>query len=205
MKNATTRALHAYWDRLRAGRAAPERGDLDPGAIRTLLGDVFLLEMDGQARHTVRLAGTRICTLLGHEWKGRPFDGPFPDGDRREIHKLLDGVCAAAAPVVAGVTGETADGRQIDLELLMLPLRHRGRTHARLRHQSLGPIAPRPPSPSLPPATHNIQGSSAAAVWAPAFAGAQGSAGVDLRPGEPVPACSDIADLRPREGGDPKA
>ena len=132
MKNATTRALHAYWDRLRAGRAAPERGDLDPGAIRTLLGDVFLLEMDGQARHTVRLAGTRICTLLGHEWKGRAFDGPFPDGDRREIHKLLDGVCAAAAPVVAGVTGETAAGRQIDLELLMLPLRHRGRTHARL-------------------------------------------------------------------------
>ena len=132
MKNATTRALHAYWDSLRAGRAAPERGDLDPGAIRTLLGDVFLLEMDGQARHTVRLAGTRICTLLGHEWKGRAFDGPFPDGDRREIHKLLDGVCTAAAPVVAGVTGETADGRQIDLELLILPLRHRGRTHARL-------------------------------------------------------------------------
>lgn len=132
MKNATTRTLHAYWDRLRAGRAAPERSDLDPGAIRTLLGDVFLLEMAGQARHTVRLAGTRICTLLGHEWKGRVFDEPFPDGDRREIQLLLDGVCAAATPVVAGVVGETADGRRLDLEMLILPLRHRGRTHARL-------------------------------------------------------------------------
>lgn len=132
MKNATTRALYAYWDRLRAGRAAPDRSDLDPGAIRTLLGDVFLLEMDGQARTSVRLAGTRICTLLGHEWKGHPFDGPFPAGDRREIQSLLDGVCAAAIPVVAGVVGETPDGRQLDLEMLILPLRHRGKTHARL-------------------------------------------------------------------------
>jgi hypothetical protein len=132
MKNATTRALHAYWDRLRAGRAAPERGDVDPGAIRTLLGDVFLLEMDGQARTSVRLAGTRICTLLGQEWKGRPFDGAFPAGDRREIQILIDGVCAAAVPVVAGVVGETPDGRQLDLEMLVLPLRHRGKTHARL-------------------------------------------------------------------------
>lgn len=132
MKNATTRALYAYWDRLRAGRAAPERGDLEPGAIRTLLGDVFLLEMSGQARHSVRLAGTRICTLLGQEWKGHAFDGPFPAGDRREIQNLLDGVCATATPIVAGITGETADGRQIDLELLVLPLRHRGKTHARM-------------------------------------------------------------------------
>lgn len=132
MKNATTRALYEYWDRLRAGRAAPERSDLDPGAIRTLLGDVFLLEMAGQERHSVRLAGTRICTLLGREWKGHPFAEPFARFEHGELRNLLDGVCSAAAPVVAGAVGETEDGRQIDLELLILPLRHRGRTHARL-------------------------------------------------------------------------
>jgi hypothetical protein len=132
MKNATTRALYEYWDRLRAGRAAPERSDLDPGAIRALLGDVFLLEMSAPARNTVRLAGTRICTLLGREWKGRPFSEPFAHFEHSEIHGLLDGVCTTATPVVAGAVGETGDGRQIDLELLILPLRHRGRTHARL-------------------------------------------------------------------------
>ncbi len=45
MKHAASRALHAYWDRLRGTRAAPDRADLDPGAIRSLLGDVYLLEL----------------------------------------------------------------------------------------------------------------------------------------------------------------
>ncbi|HEY7459737.1 MAG TPA: PAS domain-containing protein [Xanthobacteraceae bacterium] len=132
MKHAPTKALYAYWDQLRAGRSAPDRSDLDPGAIRTLLGDVFLLELGGKDRHIVRLAGTRICTLLGRELKGRPFAEGFAAEDWPELFALLDGVAGAAVPVVAGVVGETEDGRTIDLELLVLPLRHRGRTHSRL-------------------------------------------------------------------------
>lgn len=132
MKLPATRALYAYWDRLRGGRAAPERSELDPGAIRTLLGDVFLLEFAGANRYLVRLAGTRICTLLGHEWKSRPFAEPFAAEDRPELQALLDGVSNAAVPAVAGITAETQDGRHLDLEMLVLPLRHRGRTNARL-------------------------------------------------------------------------
>ena len=132
MKHAVTRALYAYWDRLRAGRAAPERSDLDPGSIRTLLGDVFLLEFGAMDRHLVRLAGTRICALLGREWKSRPFAEPFAPEDWPELRGLLNGVADAAVPAVAGITGETRDGRRLDLELLVLPLRHRGRTNTRL-------------------------------------------------------------------------
>jgi hypothetical protein len=40
--------------------------------------------------------------------------------------------------VIAGVIGETADRRMLGLELLLLPLRHYGRTDARL----LGSLAP---------------------------------------------------------------
>jgi hypothetical protein len=132
MKHSATRALYAYWDRLRAGRAAPERSDLDPGAIRTLLGDVFLLEIGGKDHHVVRLAGTRICTLLGRELKGRPFAEPFAAADWQDLSALLDGVSEATTPAVAAIAGETRDGRTIDLEMLLLPLRHRGRTQARL-------------------------------------------------------------------------
>lgn len=132
MKHPETRALHAYWDQLRAGRAAPERSDLDPGAIRTLLGDVFLLELGGQDRHVVRLAGTRICALLGRELKGRPFAEPFAAADRQDLHALLDGVAQTSTPAVAGIVGETEDGRALNLEMLVLPLRHRGRPQARL-------------------------------------------------------------------------
>ncbi|MEX0590030.1 MAG: PAS domain-containing protein [Xanthobacteraceae bacterium] len=132
MKHAATRELYAYWDRLRAGRSAPDRSDLEPGAIRTLLGDVFLLELGGMDRHLVRLAGTRICTLLGRELKGRPFAELFAPEEWHDLYSLFGGVAETAVPVVAGVVGETADGRTLDLELLVLPLKHRGRTHARL-------------------------------------------------------------------------
>lgn len=132
MKNSATKALHAYWDRLRGARSAPDRTDLDPGAIRDLLGDVFLLELGCMDRHVVRLAGTRICTLLGRELKDRPFAETFAAEEWHDLFALLDGVARTAVPVVAGVVGETADGRTLDLELLVLPLRHRGRTHTRL-------------------------------------------------------------------------
>src|SRR5690606_23747815 len=56
----------------------------------------------------------------------------FAPDDRIELSTLLDGVCASAVPAGAGIAGETRDGRRLDLELLVLPLRHRGRTHARL-------------------------------------------------------------------------
>lgn len=132
MKQAASRALHAYWDKLRAGRAAPERCEVEPGAIRSLLGDVFLLEGVPGARHQVRLAGTRICSLLGREWKGRPFVEPFAAEECADIQALVEGVSAASQPATAGVAGETRDGRRLSLELLLLPLRHRGRPHTRL-------------------------------------------------------------------------
>jgi hypothetical protein len=132
MKHSATRELYAYWDHLRAGRAAPERSDLDPGAIRVLLGDVFLLEIGGKDRHVVRLAGTRICTLLGRELKERPFAEPFAATDWHDLYGLLDGVSETSTPAVASIMGETHDGRSIDLEMLLLPLRHRGRTQVRL-------------------------------------------------------------------------
>jgi hypothetical protein len=69
---------------------------------------------------------------LGRELKGRPFAETFAAEEWHDLYALLDGVAETAVPVVAGVVGETADGRTLDLELLVLPLRHRGRTHARL-------------------------------------------------------------------------
>ena len=41
MKLAVTMELHAYWNRLRGARSAPERNDVDPSAIRGVLTDQF--------------------------------------------------------------------------------------------------------------------------------------------------------------------
>lgn len=132
MKNPATRALYAYWDRLRAGRPAPDRSEIDPGAIRTLLGDVFLLDLAGHDRQLVRLAGTRICTLLGRELRDRPFAEVFAAEDWPSLFGLLETVAQTASPAVVDIRGETGDGRTLDLEMLVLPVRHRGRTTARV-------------------------------------------------------------------------
>lgn len=138
MRHPSARALHAYWDRLRAGRAAPERAELDPGQIGRLLGDVFLLENSENPRYAVRLAGTRLCALIGHEMRGRSFGAFFAADDRPTLFGLLEGVADGQIPAVSGLVGETDDDRSLDLEMILLPLRHRGKTHARM----LGAIVP---------------------------------------------------------------
>ena len=138
MKHPSVRALHAYWERLRNGRASPERSEIDPAQIGRLLGDILLLENGENPRHAVRLAGTRLCALIGHEMRGRGFGAFFAAEDRAALFGLLEGVADGQVPAVASLTGETDDGRVVDLEMLLLPLRHRGRTHARM----LGSIVP---------------------------------------------------------------
>ena len=138
MKHPSARALLAYWDRLRKGRAAPERAEIDPAEIGRLLGDVFLLENSENPRHAVRLAGTRLCALIGHELRGRGFGALFAAEDRATLFGLMEAVADGQIPAVASLLGETDGGRSVDLEMLLLPLRHRGRTHARM----LGSIVP---------------------------------------------------------------
>ncbi|TXM87718.1 PAS domain-containing protein, partial [Methylobacterium sp. WL122] len=68
MKHPTSRMLYSYWDRLRGQRCAPERSEIEPGAIRHLLADSLILELDMPHRTaTLRLAGTRVCALFGRE------------------------------------------------------------------------------------------------------------------------------------------
>jgi hypothetical protein len=54
-------ALFQYWDRLRAGRLAPKRTEIEPADIKTLLADTFILEKDARGEAVFRLAGTRLC------------------------------------------------------------------------------------------------------------------------------------------------
>jgi hypothetical protein len=138
MKHATTRILFGYWDTLRGERAAPDRGEIEPGAIRHVLADTFILECDAMRSTSFRLAGTRLCALLGGELKGRDLASLWPNEAKPEIGRLISTVLDDSAGIVGGVTGSTQRGASIDLELLLLPLRHRGKTHARL----LGALSP---------------------------------------------------------------
>ena len=73
MKHAASRELYAYWEERRGRSAAPERAEIEPGAIRGALSDAFILSLDAARGHPVRLAGTRVCALFDRELRGDPF------------------------------------------------------------------------------------------------------------------------------------
>jgi hypothetical protein len=138
MKTAPIRKMFAYWNERRGSRLAPERGDIEPGAIRETLGDSFIITYDPADDHPFRLAGTRVCALFGRELKGAPFVHLWDMASRGRVRGLAATVADEANPVVAGLAARTADGSDADLELLLLPLYHRGKMRVRL----LGVLAP---------------------------------------------------------------
>ena len=138
MKLAASQELHAYWSGLRGARSAPERAEIDPAAIRGVLADTFILELDESRGYPIRIAGTRTNLLFDRELKGAAFVDLWRKPDQLEIAAVLACVADEAVAVVAGASCRREGGEPMDLELLLLPLRHRGATHAR----ALGAISP---------------------------------------------------------------
>jgi hypothetical protein len=141
MKHAASRELYAYWEERRGERPAPERADIEPGAIRQALSDTFILELDAGNGHSFRLAGTRVCALFGRELKGESFIDLWALGSRGPITDLLAISTDESVGTVAGVTSHNAMGETLDLELLLLPL---GMRRPRLA-RTIGVLAPLKP------------------------------------------------------------
>jgi hypothetical protein len=122
MKHAASRELYAYWQELRGRRPAPERAEIEPGAIRQILSEAFILALDGRAGYPFRLAGTRVCALFGRELKGDSFVGLWAEEHRRTMVDLLGVLKDEWVGTVAGVTAYNSNGETLELELLLLPL-----------------------------------------------------------------------------------
>lgn len=138
MKHPSVRELYDYWNAQRGLRAAPERSDIEPGAIRRALADTFVLAYDRQTGHSFRIAGTRLCAAFARELRGAAFIDLWDQESRHRMHDLLAVVTHECVGVVAGARGRNAEGACLNLELVVLPLRHRTPTDARL----LGALAP---------------------------------------------------------------
>ena len=125
MKHPSSRAFFAYWDAKRGDARAPERSEIEPGAVRELLGDIFVLSYDNEAGFPFRVAGTRLSALLGRDVKDTSFSALFTPDSRREIENIVSYVAEEMLPAIAGITATAEDGRTAHLELLLLPFNHR--------------------------------------------------------------------------------
>jgi hypothetical protein len=122
MRHQTTETVFHYFNGLRAGRSAPLRKEIDPSALTTVLPDLFILEKARDGIVRFRLAGTRVCTVLGREMRESPFHDVWDPSSRHRMRLAADTVLANRNAIEVAVTGVADDGTVLALEMLMLPL-----------------------------------------------------------------------------------
>ena len=128
MKHPSSREFFAYWDGKRARARAPDRSEIEPHAVRNLLGDIFVLSCEAEAGFPFRVAGTRVCALFGTDVKDKSFSTLFAPASRREIEDIISAVAEDMLPAIAGLTATSQDAAQTHLELLLLPFAARAHT-----------------------------------------------------------------------------
>ena len=123
MRHENSHILFSYWDRIRAGRKAPHREEIEPSDIRHLLGDTFILDVSGSLRTiSYRLAGTRLCAAYGKELKGVGFMVPWDEMECFEVSRMLARVYRDFQPQVLCSVGKTESGKFAEFETVFLPL-----------------------------------------------------------------------------------
>lgn len=123
MKQPTTRMVYDYWNDLRGQRTAPTRFEIEPTQLAPVLSETFILEQTEDGAFPFRLAGTRICELVGRELRGEDFTALVAE-DRRVLVKAMDAVTRSGAALVAEIDAASADGRVASFEAIVLPLLH---------------------------------------------------------------------------------
>lgn len=122
MRHRTTEAVFSYFNTLRADRAAPLRTEIDPNALKTELPHLFIMEKGRDGNVAFRLAGTRVCVILGQELRGRAFTDIWEAEVRHKMRLAADAVIANRSALEVAATATDEDGRTMALELLLLPL-----------------------------------------------------------------------------------
>lgn len=122
MKQEGSIALFQYWNRLRNGRPAPKRTEIEPADIKSLLADTFILEKDTRGDPIFRLAGTRLCATYGRELKGYSFPLIWSRRDQRMVARLAHGAFHDKSVVVVTYEGVSHSGRTNPFEMILLPL-----------------------------------------------------------------------------------
>src|SRR5690606_39909384 len=89
MRHEGTVALFQYWNRLRDGRPAPRRTEIEPVDIKSLLADTYIIETDARGEAVFRLAGTRLCATFGRELKSFAFTSLWAPKDQRVVARLM--------------------------------------------------------------------------------------------------------------------
>ena len=115
-------SLRSYWDRLRAGRVAPYRAEIDPRQFEPALENMFIIEKLAPDNMRIRLAGMKICEMMGMEVRGMQPAYLIDEADRARFDRLLNVVMNEPAVVELKLAAQNRAGL-FRATMLLMPLR----------------------------------------------------------------------------------
>ena len=132
MEHPVSMNLYQYWKCDQGGTRRPDRNAIDPGAIRGILADTFVLDFENHDGFPFRIAGSRANALFLTELRGLSFLELWRETDRQEIRSILYRVAGEAQPFCLGAEAQPPGLDRLDIEATLLPLRHHGSTYLRV-------------------------------------------------------------------------
>jgi hypothetical protein len=127
--HATVRALFAYWDARRGGRAMPARADIDPADMKKLLPHLILIDVVAdERRYVYRLVGTREVEMRGADPTGKAVRDAFYAESAEETMIYLNRCVQTAKPVLYRGTYRPSSTRTQQEDTIFLPLSKDGET-----------------------------------------------------------------------------
>lgn len=116
--------VHSRWVDCCAADSLPNRQDFRPEAIVSVLPQVFLIDVEGEAsrRYRYRLIGTRIAEWSGGDATGRALDDPSCGPNRWAFISLVDRTVEARCPTMTLARPTLFGGSAFLFDRLMVPL-----------------------------------------------------------------------------------
>lgn len=123
MRDHILNLLFDHWDSLRAGRLAPFRAEIDPRAFSPALEHMFILESLGADDIRIRLAGLRLCEMMGMEVRGKPAVSMMRADSRAQLARIMRQVMSKPAIAELSLHAHDFNAGELDAQMILLPLR----------------------------------------------------------------------------------
>lgn len=124
LSNPVLAKFYGYWCSLVRGDALPQRRDVDPREIPTLLPFLFMIDVSGappDLTFTYRLAGTEIVRRYDQEFTGKTPEEAFP-GRSDKLVAAYTKVVETGAPTYDVYEAPVPGREHITVKRLICPL-----------------------------------------------------------------------------------
>jgi hypothetical protein len=132
-RSPMVRMLHAWWLAHRGASGIPDRRDLDPAALRPLLPNLFIADIEPKPfRVRYRLVGTKAVRTIGFDITGRYLDellSVTPEVPWMDYYRT---VCETRAPLLGAVEVSAKSGGTFAYEFGLFPLAQGGSAVAQI-------------------------------------------------------------------------